>query len=97
MRFGDGKIWIRDGKKFGSGINNPQHCFIHDTAKCLPVSGLCCSDSEYEWSGGEEGGTSQGPALITGPTGCGKVENPFISLTIVVDRRFDADPDPIPS
>jgi hypothetical protein len=39
---------------------------------------VCCSESEYEWSGGEEGGTSQGPALIVGPTGCGKVDNHFI-------------------
>jgi hypothetical protein len=64
----------------GSGINNPdpQHCITLTTAKCLPVSGLCCSESEYEWSGGEEGGASQGPALIVGPTGCGKVENSFI-------------------
>ena len=64
-------------KKFGSGINNPdpQHCFTLTTV--LHVSGLCCSESEYEWSGGEEGGASQGPALIVGPTGCGKVENSF--------------------
>jgi hypothetical protein len=64
-----------------------KHVFILTTAKCLPVSGLCCSESENEWSGGEEGGASQGPALIVGPTGCGKVENSFLSLTSVVDRR----------